>query len=133
MYRDNRVVAILDWDMASLGGAELDLAWWTQMEFGNTLSRGIAPIEGWGSPADTMALWESLAGRKLRDMEWHHVFAAFRAGIIVMRLAKNLKTKGLLPAQSADWEQNNIGIQYLASMLELEPMSATSAEWPGVR
>ncbi|MDO7842187.1 phosphotransferase family protein [Sphingomonas immobilis] len=131
MFDDGQLVALLDWDMASLGGAEMDFAWWTIMDLSVTHARGVPRLSGWGSPADTMALWEQLSGRKLRDMRWHFAFAAFRAGVIVMRLAKMLDARGHLPAQSMDWKDNNIGIQYLASMLDLPPMSADSRPWPG--
>lgn len=131
MFRDRKVVALLDWDMASLAGPEADLAWWTLMDFSNTVSRGIARLPGWGSPAETIARWEELSGRALKNMDWHFVFAAFRGGIIVMRLARILAAQGTLPPQSADWKDNNIGIQYCASLLGLEPMTADSLPWPG--
>lgn len=131
MYRDNRVVALLDWDMASLAGPEADLAWWTLMDLSVTASRDVPRLPGWGSPAETMARWEQITGRRLHAMDWHFVLAAFRGGVIVMRLAKILDAKGLLPAQSADWRDNNIGIQYCASLLGLAPMSADSRTWPG--
>ena len=131
MFRDNKVVAVFDWDMVSLAGPEADFAWWTLMDLSNTVSRGITRLPGWGSPAETMARWEEVTGRTLRNMDWHYVFAAFRGGIIVMRLAKILAAKGLLPPQSADWKDNNIGIQYCASLLGLKPMTADSLPWPG--
>lgn len=131
VFRDNHVAGLLDWDMASLAGPEADLAWWTLMDLSVTASRGVPRLSGWGSPAQTIARWEQVAGRRLRDMEWHFVLAAFRGGVIVMRLAKILDAKGLLPPQSAGWKDNNVGIQYCASMLGLKPMSADSLHWPG--
>jgi aminoglycoside phosphotransferase (APT) family kinase protein len=132
MFREERVVALFDWDMASLGGPETDLAWWTIMDLSMTHSRGIPRLPGWGSPAETMALWEELSGRKLRDMVYHFKFAAFRSAIIVRRLARMLDAKGHLPEQSASWIDNNIGTQYLASMLNLPPRSTDSHAWPGI-
>lgn len=131
MFRDNEVVALFDWDMASLGGPEVDLAWWSLMDLSSTVARDLGRISGWGSPAETIALWEACSGRRLRNMEWHFVFAAFRGAIIVMRLAKMLIAKNQLPASSADLKDNNIGIQFLASMLGLKPMAAINAAWPG--
>lgn len=131
IFQDNRVAALLDWDMVSLAGPEADFAWWTLMDLSNTASRGVRRLDGWGSPAETMARWQEVSGKTLHDMDWHYVFAAFRGGIIVMRLAKILDRKGLLPAQSADWKDNNIGIQYCASLLGLEPMTPDSLAWPG--
>jgi aminoglycoside phosphotransferase (APT) family kinase protein len=131
MFYDGRLAALLDWDMASLAGPEADLAWWTIMDLSTTHARDVPRLAGWGSPAETMQLWEKLSGKRLSDMAWHFAFAAFRGGVIVMRLAKILDAKGHLPAQSLDWKDNNIGIQYLASMLDLPRMSADSRIWPG--
>jgi aminoglycoside phosphotransferase (APT) family kinase protein len=131
MFDHGRLVALLDWDMASLAGPEADLAWWTIMDLSTTHARDVPRLSGWGSPAETMKLWESLSGKRLRDMAWHFAFAAFRSGVIVMRLAKMLDAKGHLPPQSVDWKDNNIGIQYLAAMLDLPRMSANSRNWPG--
>ena len=132
MFRDDRVVALFDWDMASLAGPEADLAWWSLMDLSNTVARGLPRLDGWGSPAETIALWKRLTGKSLRDMDWHFAFAAFRGAVIVMRLAKMLERKGQLPPGSADWKDNSIGVQYLASMLGLVPMGKDNAGWPGV-
>ena len=132
IFDGNEVSAVLDWDMASLAGAEADLAWWTLMSFSGTSSRGIPRLEGWGSPAETIALWEDIAGRKARHMDYQFVFTAFRGGVIVMRLAKMLIAKGQLPEASHYLRDNNHGIQYLASLLGLEPMREDSLAWPGL-
>jgi len=132
MFCGGKVVGLLDWDMASLAGPEADLAWWTLMDLSSTASRGIVRLPGWGSPAETIALWEKLSGRKLRHMDWHFVFAAFRAGVILMRLAKLLDAKGQLPEQTRSWKDNNTGVQYCASLLGLPPLSEDSAVWPGL-
>ena len=131
MFRDGKVVALFDWDMASLAGPETDLAWWTQMDLSGTVSRDVPRLKGWGSPTETIALWEQLSGRRLRDMHWHFAFAAFRGAVIVMRLAKMLDAKSQLPEQTAWWKDNSIGVQYLASLTGIEPMTPDSRAWPG--
>ena len=131
IFRDNKVAALLDWDMSTLGGAEADFAWWAIMDYGSTVAHGITPLPGWGSPEQTIAEYERLTGRKLRHMGYHLVFAAFRAAIIVGRLARMLDRKGICPPTWQAFKQNNNGVQYLASMLGLPPLSADSQAWPG--
>jgi len=131
MFREGRVVGLFDWDMASLAGPEADFAWWTLTDLSNTVSRGVPRLPGWGSPAESMARWEDIRGRRLRHMDWHFVFAAFRLGVILMRLAKMLDARGLLPERSQSWKDNNTGIQYCASLIGVPPLSADSLVWPG--
>ena len=129
---ENEVVAILDWDMASLAGPEADLAWWTMMDLSSTRGRGLERLDGWGAPGETIELWQEIAGRKLKNMDFHFVFSAFRSGVIVMRLTKMLDAKGHLPPGSKSWINNNIGIQFLASLLDIPPMERDSQPWPGL-
>jgi aminoglycoside phosphotransferase (APT) family kinase protein len=131
IFRDNRVAALLDWDMASLAGAEADLAWWAIMHYGSTVSHGIPCLPGWSDPEQTIAEYERVSGRRLRHMGYHFVFAAFRGAIIVGRLARMLDCKGICPPTWLDFKHNSNGVQYLASMLGLPPLSADSQPWPG--
>jgi aminoglycoside phosphotransferase (APT) family kinase protein len=126
------LTGVLDWDMVSLAGAETDIAWWIVSHHNATHACGLKPLAGIGGPRETIALWESLAGRKLVDLDYHLVFAAFRNGIVVVRLAKQLQKMGLLAPESEYLINNNRGIQYLTTMLDLKPMGPITIPWPGL-
>lgn len=127
---DNAVRAIIDWDQASLGGPEADLGWWTMMHHSAITARGLAPLPGWGSPAETMRRWEQVAGRRLRPMHYYFVFATFRAGIIVRRLGRLLRARGALSPGMEGMLHNNVAMQYLASLIDVPPMEPGSQTWP---
>ncbi|MBV9997171.1 MAG: phosphotransferase family protein [Caulobacteraceae bacterium] len=85
LFQGVTCVALLDWETASLGGAETDLGWWLGYDRVVTEVAGAPRLEGLGSPAETLAAWESFAGRKLEAMEWHEVFGTYRLAIIMER------------------------------------------------
>jgi aminoglycoside phosphotransferase (APT) family kinase protein len=131
IFDDFTCAAVLDWDMASLAGAEADLGWWVLFEHVESTARGLAPLAGLGSSADTIALWEKTIGRSARHLDWFVVFAAYRMCIAVTRAATMLTARGLLPAGS-QMLTNNIGTQYLVSMLDLPPAGEQLVSWPGL-
>ena len=121
MFVGTHCTAVLDWDLVSLAGAESDLAWWALADHKHTASRGRTRLDGIGSPADTIQLWESISGRKALAMEWHLIFAAFRQALISFRLEQISATR-----QQSYSREPSIGLQWLACLLGLplgQPMT----------
>jgi aminoglycoside phosphotransferase (APT) family kinase protein len=83
---DFSVVAVMDWEQASLGGGLLDLAWWNVLEAQITDRAGTPCLEGMGGREDTVALWRSLTGADVSQLHWYEVFASFRLSVLVMRM-----------------------------------------------
>ncbi|TDW63226.1 aminoglycoside phosphotransferase (APT) family kinase protein [Novosphingobium sp. PhB55] len=82
------VVAVMDWEQPSLGGALHDLAWFcviadTMHGPGSTYG---APLEGMGSREETVVLWEELTGKSAADLEWYEDFARFKMTCTGIRL-----------------------------------------------
>jgi len=133
MFRDGKVVAVFDWDMVSLAGAQCDLAWWTIMDLLQTASAGVERLPGIGSPGDTVRLWQQYTGRDVPDLWWYLVFNAYRMSVILVRLGFLLDRAGALPPEHVDeLSNNNPGMQYLASMLGLPHARPLSQPWPGI-
>jgi aminoglycoside phosphotransferase (APT) family kinase protein len=78
--------AVLDWDMASSGPIELDLAWHLALEAVQTDLTGLQ-VPGFGRRADAVARVEAGIGRPLADLAWYEVFALARASAISTRIA----------------------------------------------
>ena len=76
---------VLDWETASLGGAETDLGWWIYYDWWITEGTGVPRLEGIGGRDDTIRAWEQFSARKAEAMEWHEMFATYRFAIISER------------------------------------------------
>ncbi|MFN8035486.1 MAG: phosphotransferase family protein [Acidimicrobiia bacterium] len=80
--------AVLDWEMATVGPREVDLAW---MIFLHAFFQDVAhTFELPGLPDfmrrdDMVAAYESMSGHAVRDLEWYEVFAALRFAIVSVR------------------------------------------------
>lgn len=85
IFAGERCIAVIDWETVSLGGAECDLGWWLFFDWLAGEGYGIPRLDGVPGRAETLALWEAFAGRRLRDMHWHEAFATWRFGMIADR------------------------------------------------
>jgi aminoglycoside phosphotransferase (APT) family kinase protein len=88
--------AVLDWDMASIGAPEHDVAWFTTIE---STTRAILGqhLDGFPDRDGTIAQYESQAGRPLRDVSWYEVLALIRSTAIMTRIGYLHRDAGLEP------------------------------------
>jgi aminoglycoside phosphotransferase (APT) family kinase protein len=88
MYRDFQPVAILDWEMATLGPRELDVAW---MVFAHRVFEEITSLLGMpGMPHfmrsdDVCATYAEFSGVELGDLTWYELHAAVNWACVFMR------------------------------------------------
>ena len=88
MYADFEPVAVLDWEMATLGPREMDLAW---LVFAHAVFQEIATaFELPGMPdflraEDVVATYEEISGVQVRDLTWYQVLAGVIWGIVFLR------------------------------------------------
>ncbi len=84
---DFDVVAVMDWEQPSLGGALHDLAWFVTMGEVWHSPRGDRPwFEGMGTRAETIALWEDVCGKSAADLEWYEDFTRIKMSCTGIRL-----------------------------------------------
>jgi|ERR1700687_350549 len=120
MFRDDRVVGVLDWEMAFLGDPEADLGWWLYLDYTSCEGNGIPRLAGIPGPEETIQRYEAFTGREVEHAFYYEVFAALRYGIVMARVAQRLKEIGA-PIPSPDFESNNVCTQSLARLLGLPP------------
>ncbi|MBW8754570.1 MAG: phosphotransferase family protein [Sphingomonadales bacterium] len=89
MFDENfDVVAVMDWEQPSLGGALQDLAWFCTLAetmHGKTTQMG-AWLEGMGSREETVALWQEITGKSAADLEWYEDFTQLKMSCTGVRL-----------------------------------------------
>jgi aminoglycoside phosphotransferase (APT) family kinase protein len=82
------LVAVVDWEMSTLGDPLLDLGWlvatWPDAEgFAVGPMASFAALGGWPSPAELAAQYAATTGRDVSALDWYAVLAAFKLGIIL--------------------------------------------------
>ncbi len=88
MYDRFDPVAVLDWEMATLGPRELDVAW---LVYGHRIFEDIAAtfdlpgMPGFLRADDVIATYESLTGHAPRDLAWFGTHAAVQYAIVFLR------------------------------------------------
>jgi aminoglycoside phosphotransferase (APT) family kinase protein len=88
--------AVLDWDMASAGPIEMDLAWHLALEEVQTDLTGMT-VPGFGTRDEAIARVGAGVGRPLQDLGWYEVFALARASAIATRITLLQERAGQRP------------------------------------
>lgn len=81
-----RVRALMDWEQPSAGGALHDLGWWLINQRGKSLPLGGVLLPGMLDRADTIALWEQVAGLSAESIDWYEAFAAYKMACLMVNM-----------------------------------------------
>lgn len=120
IFRDGRCVAVLDWEMATLGPPEMDLGWFLYLDRHHHEAIDVPRLAGFPDRAETVARWEARLGRAARDLAWWEVFAGFRFAAILSRVAELMVRHGVLPPDST-FPVDNTASRLLARVLDQPP------------
>lgn len=89
LFEGSTPAAVLDWEMASLAPAEVDLGWFLYF---HDLFQDLAVTYGFpGIPdlfdhAEVVRQYEQLTGRMVRDLPFYYVYAGLRQAVILARI-----------------------------------------------
>ncbi|MEY2459378.1 MAG: hypothetical protein QOG30_1208 [Acidimicrobiaceae bacterium] len=125
---DLHPAAVLDWEMASLGDPQMDLAWWLFLDRHFTEGMSVPQPAGFLSRDETIARWEQAVGRPADKVEWYEIYAGFRFAVVMMSLTRMFIEDGLMP-DDTDFDRNNTVTQCLAPMLGLPPPGEFTPVW----
>lgn len=78
------VAGVLDWEMASIGPAESDLAWFTALSAMTERFFG-ERVPGFADRDGIVAHHEAALGRPMQDFAWHEAFALARSAAVLLR------------------------------------------------
>jgi putative sterol carrier protein len=115
---DFDVVGVLDWEMAYIGDPISDLGWFFFLDWQYSDGYGIPRLEGSPEREETVQRYQELTGWKADNLLYSDVIAAFRFGVIMAKIAKNMKATGV-PTPTEDFARDNPCTQRLASLLDL--------------
>jgi aminoglycoside phosphotransferase (APT) family kinase protein len=113
IFRDGRCVAVLDWEMVTIGDHEMDLAWWIYLD--RVLSEGlnVARLPGFPNRDETAARYEEMSGRAVKHLDWWSMWVAVVFAAVLMRL-------GQLINDAAGFDTDSFAIQFVGRMLDEE-------------
>lgn len=120
IFRDGRCVAVLDWEMASLGPGEMDLGWFLFMDRHHCEGIEVPRLPGFPDRAASIARWEAGVGRKAEHVAFWEAFCAWRFSVVMARIGDQIASFGMLPPDS-DFATNNTASRLLAKTLHLPP------------
>ncbi|MFN8026707.1 MAG: phosphotransferase family protein [Acidimicrobiia bacterium] len=88
IFADFEPAAVLDWEMAAIGPAEVDVAW---MTFMHAFFQEIAERFGMPGMPDFLTreraarIYAEEGGREVEHLDWYEMFAALRFGVVSVR------------------------------------------------
>jgi aminoglycoside phosphotransferase (APT) family kinase protein len=90
MYRDFTPVAVLDWEMVSVGPREIDLGWMIFLHrFFQDLAEqyGLPGMPGFMRADEVAAAYTTATGVAPSDLQWYLVYSAVRHGVVMSRIS----------------------------------------------
>jgi aminoglycoside phosphotransferase (APT) family kinase protein len=104
---------VLDWEMAVLGPAELDLGWYLFLD--RTALQFTERLAGFPEREGTIARYGSRLGRGIREVDWYEAWGGVRAACIQVRLGLVFYELGVFPDLS--WRAQNPVTKALRGLL----------------
>jgi len=112
-------VAVLDWEMVTLGSPEADLAWSIFLDRHHSEGLATPRLEGFPSYEESIARYEQLTGHRVKHLFYYQVFAGYRFAVIMMRIAQQMVHYGVMDEEGGrNFELDNTVTRLLASLLE---------------
>jgi aminoglycoside phosphotransferase (APT) family kinase protein len=109
---DGAIVAVLDWEMAGVGPAEIDLSWFLVLHE-HAIETAGADLPGAPNRATIVEWYSNALGRPVADLHWYDVLANIRSGAIVQRIGALMAAAGHPAAWTAEVPQH----RYLSQLV----------------
>lgn len=108
------VVAIVDWEMCTIGDPLLDLGWllatWRQSDGSSVFGHALGGTDGLASTDDLLERYAANTARDLSHITWYTVLACFKLGIVI---------EGTLARACAGKAEKAVGDQLHAATVHL--------------
>ncbi len=95
-----RPAALVDFELAAWGPAELDVTWLAEMDRMRTLGSNLAPLPGFLDDDAAVACYEHHAGRRVDPdlLQWATIFNSLKVSVLMHRHLRVMVHEGRLPA-----------------------------------
>src|SRR3546814_882218 len=121
---EGKVKALIDWELATLGPAELDLAWW--LYFDDLFSRrfGVQRLEGLPTREESIAIWEAAVGRKAENLDYYDIVVGLRMALVVVGVFDRQVSVGNVTA-----DNKSLNANLMTMYLEIGRASCRERVW----
>ena len=116
---DNRVAALLDWELCGLSDPEEDLAFWLLLDWAQWVGLNGRRLPHLPSPAATVDYYETLTARSTRNVPWWFRFGLVRMAIFYHRFLVRRRELGRLD-RTADLANMNPMAALIPRLFALE-------------
>ena len=124
IFDGTKPAAVLDWEMVC-GSPERDVGWAIFLDRHHSEGIDTPRLAGFPSYEDTLAYYEERSGHRVSNLHYYQVFAGWRFGIIMLRIAQQVVHYELAtPEQGRELELNNTVTRLTAKLLDLPPPGA---------
>lgn len=119
-----RIVAILDWEMCTVGDPLIDLGlllcYWPQADdpeiFAGSL-RSVTMLPGWLTRAEIVARYAARSGRDLANIAYYHIFALFKLAVVIQQIYYRYHTGQTRDARFADFDRRVAALAAMADAM----------------
>ena len=105
---DHRVAVAIDWELATVGPAGIDLGHWLFFDAFATTACGVERLPGWPDRATTNARYEELGGRPVADLDYFELLEELFIATTLIRQADLRVERGLAPADTRMGHDNAV-------------------------
>jgi aminoglycoside phosphotransferase (APT) family kinase protein len=117
---DLSVAAVIDWEAAALGTAEVDFGYWLFFDEVWSTGQGVPRLAGLPNKDEMASRYERALGRPLGDVSYYEILGAVRFAIVMVRFADRMSALGLIPKESKAVSENPATL-ILAQKLGIAP------------
>ena len=114
---DQRVAAVLDWEMVTAGDPVQDLAWYLLLDRHHVMAFDVPRLPGLPTREESVARWSAASGHSAKHLEWYELLGAARYASIMVRVMKLLDSTGIFPG-AAEGAFDQTGTRLLEQMLD---------------
>jgi aminoglycoside phosphotransferase (APT) family kinase protein len=119
--------ALIDWEVATIGPPEADIAHWLVFDDFATSAVGVERLPGYATRAEIIGRYEEASGRRLGDVGYFEIMQSFFLATTLIRQADARVQRGELPGATRMGHDNTL-TQMLARRLGL-PVPELSADY----
>ncbi|MFB4306151.1 phosphotransferase family protein [Actinomadura sp. GTD37] len=116
IFRAGAPAAVLDWETATLGAPEEDLAWFLFLDRHHSEGVGAARLDGFPPHAETVARYAELLGRPMRHMAYYEILSGFKFAVVMARIGQAMIDFGWID-EASDFPYDNNCTRLLARIL----------------